>query len=51
MQRPDLYQDRAHELCRVAGLDPDSRVGDGRGRPAWCDYRDAARSEHVAFKD
>ena len=48
MRRPDPYEDRARELCLAAGIDPDSRVGEGRGRPAWCDYRQAARSEHVA---
>jgi tRNA-splicing ligase RtcB (3'-phosphate/5'-hydroxy nucleic acid ligase) len=46
--RADPYQERARELCTIAGVDPDSRVGDGRGRPAWCDYRDAARAEQVA---
>jgi tRNA-splicing ligase RtcB (3'-phosphate/5'-hydroxy nucleic acid ligase) len=48
MRRKDPYQDRARELCVAAGIDPDSRVGQGRGRPAWCDYRDAARAEHVS---
>lgn len=46
--RKDPYQERARELCAVAGIDPDSRIGEGRGRPAWCDYRDAARAEQVA---
>jgi tRNA-splicing ligase RtcB (3'-phosphate/5'-hydroxy nucleic acid ligase) len=46
--REDPYQRRARELCQAAGIDPDSRVGDGRGRPAWCDYRDAARAEQLA---
>ena len=45
--RTDPYQQRARELATAAGVDPDSRVGEGRGRPAWCDYRDAARQEHV----
>jgi tRNA-splicing ligase RtcB (3'-phosphate/5'-hydroxy nucleic acid ligase) len=45
--RADHYQARARELCIAAGIDPDSRVGEGRGRPAWCDYRDAARAEHM----
>ncbi|WP_246696205.1 RtcB family protein [Mesorhizobium sp. SARCC-RB16n] len=31
----------------MAGIDPDSRVADGRGMPAWCTYRDAARQEQV----
>lgn len=46
--RKDPYQERARELCQAAGIDPDSRVGEGRGRPAWCDFRDAARAEQVA---
>lgn len=46
--RKDLYQDRAREICFTAGIDPDSRVGEGRGAPAWCGYRDAARAEHMA---
>jgi tRNA-splicing ligase RtcB len=48
MMRKDPYQDRARELCAAAGIDPESRVGQGRGRPAWCDYREAARVEKVA---
>jgi tRNA-splicing ligase RtcB len=46
--RSDPHQARARELCQAAGVDPDSRVGEGRGRPAWTDYRDAARAELVA---
>ena len=46
-RKPDAYELRARELCAAAGLDPDSRVGEGRGRPAWCGFRDAARQEHV----
>jgi tRNA-splicing ligase RtcB (3'-phosphate/5'-hydroxy nucleic acid ligase) len=48
MRRPDPYQERARALCLQAGIDPDSRVGEGRGQPAWCLYRDAARKEHLA---
>jgi tRNA-splicing ligase RtcB (3'-phosphate/5'-hydroxy nucleic acid ligase) len=48
MRRPDPYQQRARELCLAAGIDPDSRVGEGRGQPAWCLYRDAARKEQLA---
>jgi hypothetical protein len=44
--RSDPYQARARELCLSSGVDPDSRVGEGRGHPAWCDFRDAARAEH-----
>ncbi|MBR0936831.1 RtcB family protein [Bradyrhizobium jicamae] len=47
MRRPDPYQERARELCLAAGIDPDSRVGEGRGQPAWCLYRDAARKERM----
>src|ERR1700676_5301876 len=50
--RSDPYQVRARELCVAAGFDPDSRRYDhptpDRGRPAWTDYRQAARAEHVA---
>ena len=48
MKRPDPYYARARELCAAAGIDPDSRVGEGRGQPAWCTFRDAARGEHLA---
>ena len=48
MRRSDPYMERARELCLAAGIDPDSRVGEGRGQPAWCSYRDAARKEHLA---
>lgn len=44
--RTDPYQTR--ELCLAAGIEPDSRIGEGRGQPAWCTFRDAARKEHVA---
>src|SRR5271169_4606931 len=54
MRRPDAYEIRARELATLAGLDPDSRVArpgeapGGRGWPAWCGFRDAARAEHLA---
>jgi tRNA-splicing ligase RtcB len=48
MRRPDPYQERARELCAAAGIDPDSRIGDGRGMPAWCTFRDAARKQRLA---
>ena len=47
-RRQDPYEIRARELAFTAGVDPDSRVGEGRGAPAWCGFRDAARKEHVA---
>ncbi|MBR1218939.1 RtcB family protein [Bradyrhizobium sp. U87765 SZCCT0131] len=46
--RPDPHMERARELCIAAGVDPDSRVGEGRGMPAWCLYRDAAQKEKMA---
>lgn len=49
MTRSDPYKERAIHLARNAGfLDPESRVGEGRGKPVWCDFRQAARDEHVA---
>ena len=48
MRRPDPYRTRARELCIAAGIEPDSRIGEGRGQPAWCTFRDAARAEHIA---
>jgi tRNA-splicing ligase RtcB len=48
MRRADPLEIRARELALGAGIDPDSRIakpGSGRGMPAWCDYRDAARAE------
>jgi tRNA-splicing ligase RtcB (3'-phosphate/5'-hydroxy nucleic acid ligase) len=48
MSRSDPYQARARELCAAAGIEPDSRIGEGRGQPAWCTFRDAARAERVA---
>jgi tRNA-splicing ligase RtcB len=52
MTRPDPYRERARELCLAAGIDPDSRIeGPGqRSMPAWCAYREAARSGHMARK-
>lgn len=51
MREMRRQQDRlevcARELCVAAGIDPESRVGEGRGMPAWCTFRDAARQEQV----
>jgi len=47
-RRSDPYLERARELCLQSGIDPDSRRGEGRGHPAWTEYRDAARKEHLA---
>jgi tRNA-splicing ligase RtcB len=46
-RKPDPLETRARELAIAAGLEPDSRVGEGRGMPAWCTFRDAARQEFV----
>jgi RNA-splicing ligase RtcB len=53
MKRADPFQNRAREMCIEAGIDPDSRVGEGRGMPAWCTFREAARREdlHPDYKD
>ncbi|MCK8784190.1 RtcB family protein [Roseomonas sp. NAR14] len=54
MRRPDPLEARARELATLAGLDPDSRVArpgepeGGRGWPAWCGFRAAARAESQA---
>lgn len=47
MRKPHRLEERARELCVAAGIDPTSRVGEGRGMPAWCTFRDAARQEQV----
>ena len=47
VRQPHLLNSRARELCVAAGIDPESRVGEGRGMPAWCTFRDAARQEQV----
>jgi tRNA-splicing ligase RtcB len=50
MRRADPFEQRARELARAAGLDPDSRVErpGQRSMPLWCTFRDAARQEHLA---
>src|SRR5213596_58921 len=50
MGRPDPYQERACEMAREAGLDPDGRIerSGQRSMPVWCTFRDAARKEHLA---
>ena len=50
MRREDPYEARARELCSATGVDPDSRVGEGRGQPAWCTYRQEARGERIAVE-
>src|SRR4051794_28647484 len=49
-RRTDPYQARARELALAVGIDPDSRVErpGQRSWPAWCAFRDAARSEQIA---
>src|SRR5947209_20326571 len=50
MGRSDPYQERAREMAREAGLDPDGRIErlGQRSMPVWCTFRDAARKEHLA---
>jgi tRNA-splicing ligase RtcB len=48
VKRVDQYQSRARELSISAGLDPDARIGEGRGMPQWCMFRDTARKESIA---
>src|ERR1700756_6038892 len=50
MGRSDPYQERAREMAREAGLDPDGRIGRSgqRSMPVWCTFRDAAGKEHLA---
>src|SRR5947209_2201779 len=47
---PDPYQERAREMAREAGLDPDGSIKrpGQRSMPVWCTFRDAARKEHLA---
>jgi tRNA-splicing ligase RtcB (3'-phosphate/5'-hydroxy nucleic acid ligase) len=49
MPRSDPYAERARQLARAAGLDPDARIErpGARSMPAWCAFRDAARAEHM----
>ena len=49
-RRPDPYEQRARELAVESGIDPESRIERPglRPMPAWCSFRDKARSEHVA---
>src|SRR5215475_2776234 len=50
MDRSDPYQERAREMAREAGFDPDRRIErpGQRSMPVWCTFRDAARKEHLA---
>ncbi|MCL2715511.1 MAG: RtcB family protein [Alphaproteobacteria bacterium] len=48
MTRVDPDKERARQLCREAGIDPDSRVGEGRGQPAWCAWHELLRKERLA---
>lgn len=52
MERADPYKERARELAISAGYaDPDVKVDRGPGIkpwPAWCQFRQAARDEHLA---
>lgn len=48
--RSDPYQTRARELALAAGLNPDDRIErpGQRSMPVWCNFRQAARDEHIA---
>lgn len=48
MTRSDPYMTRARELCSAAGFNPETRVGEGRGKPVWTTYIAEARAEHMA---
>jgi tRNA-splicing ligase RtcB len=48
MRRPDPLEARAREIATNLGIDPDSRVGEGRGAPAWCEFRHVAHLERTA---
>lgn len=39
---------RARELAVAAGFNPETRIGEGRGKPVWCTFISEARAEHVA---
>lgn len=50
-RKPDAYQERARELAIAAGhADPDARVERPGQKPwpVWCEFRQAARDEHLA---
>src|ERR1041384_4598219 len=47
MRRSGPYETRARELAVAAGLNPDDRVGEGRGMPVWCTFRAPARQENA----
>jgi len=50
MKRLDPYRERAYELARAAGLDPEARIErpGQRPMPIWCTFRDAARKQMEA---
>lgn len=50
MSRSDPYQARARALALAAGLDPDDKIARPglRPMPVWCNFRQAARDEHIA---
>src|ERR1044071_2637694 len=50
MRPADKLEQRARELAMGAGLKRDDRVGEGRGMPAWCAFRAAARHEQVVME-
>ncbi len=53
MERSDRYKERARQLAIAAGYaDPDVKVDrpDMKAWPAWCQFRQAARDEHLAVE-
>lgn len=54
MRPIDPLEKSARELCLVSGVDPDERVPNqakpGKTMPAWCGFRDLARSRQQEVK-
>lgn len=50
MTRSDPYRERASEMARAAGLDPDARIErpGQRAIPTWCTFLEASRKELLA---
>lgn len=50
MERKDPFRERAYELAREAGLDPDGKIDrpGQRPMPVWCTFREVAQKEKAA---
>jgi tRNA-splicing ligase RtcB len=46
-RRPDPLEESARDLAVAAGLDPNARVGEGRGMPVWCTAAMAGKSDII----